>query len=375
MKLTHWGILALSILLPTAALADFQYQETTQITGGSLLGLMKMAGAFSRQARQTGAPIVSTVYVQGNRMARVSAQSEEIIDLDRETITTIDLDKRTYTEMTFAQMRERMQQISQSATQQQSPNQANVEFKVNVKNTGATRQISGRNATESILTMQMVSTDAASAQQGALAITNDMWLAQDVPGYSELLEFNKKLAAKMGDLYRNVGAAGPFAAMQPGMKQGMADMAKQVSQMKGIPVEQVMRMGMTTNGEPLPAASEAPLPEGSSAPNPQGEQSQISAAPSAGEVAKQSAASAIESRLGGFGFGGFGRKKKQSPAPDNQSANADASPTATKAPQAQAANVLMESKTAMTSFSSAPIDSAKFTVPAGFTQVQLPQAR
>jgi hypothetical protein len=152
-------------------------------------------------------------------------------------------------------------------------------------------------------------------------------------------------------------------------------MAKQVSQMKGIPVEQVMRMGMTTHGEPLPAASEAPLPEGSSVPNPQGEQSQNSAAPSAGEVAKQSAASAIESRLGGFGFGGFGRKKKQSPAPDNQSANADAAPTATKAPQAQAANVLMESKTDMTSFSSAPIDSAKFTVPAGFTQVQLPQAR
>ena len=29
--------------------ADFTYTETTQLTGGSMRGLMKMAGAFSKQ--------------------------------------------------------------------------------------------------------------------------------------------------------------------------------------------------------------------------------------------------------------------------------------------------------------------------------------
>src|SRR5438874_2023795 len=69
--------------------ADFTYTETTQITGGSMLGLMKMAGAFSKDARKAGEPIVSTVAIKGNRMAHVNPTSTEIIDLDAETITTI----------------------------------------------------------------------------------------------------------------------------------------------------------------------------------------------------------------------------------------------------------------------------------------------
>jgi hypothetical protein len=46
MKFSRYCALGLILALPAAALADFQYKETTQITGGSLLGVMKMAGAF-----------------------------------------------------------------------------------------------------------------------------------------------------------------------------------------------------------------------------------------------------------------------------------------------------------------------------------------
>jgi len=38
MNRLQFSALGLSLLLPTAALGDFQYQETTQITGGSLGG-------------------------------------------------------------------------------------------------------------------------------------------------------------------------------------------------------------------------------------------------------------------------------------------------------------------------------------------------
>lgn len=397
MKLYRYGVLGLSLLLPVAALADFQYQETTQITGGSLLGLMKMAGAFSRQAKEAGAPIVSTVYVQGNRMARINAQSIEIVDLDKETITNIDLAKHTYTQVTFDQMRQQLQQavrqakenqaqqkVSAPSPQQQAPNNMDVKFKVNVRNTGATKQVSGVSASESILTMQMEATNTANGQQGAFAITNDMWVAPEIPGYDEYREFNQKLAAKMGDIFGSSGMASSLAAMQPSQAQGMSQMVKEVSKLKGIPVQQVMRMGATANGQPLPAASEAPLPANSTPDT-----------PSAGDIAKQSAHSAIASQLSAFhlgGFGhnntqipaadaatdtatsgiasklsgfGFGHKKKQTPPPAD-AANPQQTPTAT---------VLMESQTNLTSFSSAPIDSAKFSVPAGFTQVQPPAQR
>jgi hypothetical protein len=45
--------------------------------------MMKMVGTFSKAARQIGDPIVTTVMVKGNRMARISKDRSEIIDLDK----------------------------------------------------------------------------------------------------------------------------------------------------------------------------------------------------------------------------------------------------------------------------------------------------
>lgn len=105
--------------VPSALYADFSYTETTQITGGSIVGLMRMAGVFSRQARQAGDPIISTVMVKGNRMVRSNAMRTEIVDLDKETITTIDHTKKQYTTMTFQQMK---QQLEEAQARQSSNN-------------------------------------------------------------------------------------------------------------------------------------------------------------------------------------------------------------------------------------------------------------
>lgn len=383
MKLYRYGVFCLCLLLPAAALGDFQYQETTQITGGSMLGMMKFAAHFSKQASQANAPVVSAVYVQGNRMARVNAHTIEIIDLDGGTITNVDLDKHTYTQMTFEQMRQAMQQGMQQAQakmaqqkdstpqQPQVPENVKLDFKVNVRNTGASKQVSGLNANEAILTMQLQGTDTDTGKQGAFAITNDMWMAPDIPGYDELRAFNRKMAEKMGDLFVNSGLSAQFnqlKAMHPEASQGMSDLIKESSKLKGIPVEQVMRMGATTNGQPLPAASEAPLPQNQ----------QTQQGPSAGDVAQQTANdtatstanNTISSKLSKFGvsgfsgFHGFGHKKQQTPPPQDDSATAQQQPPAS--------TVLMETTTELTSFSSAPIDSSKFNVPAGFQQVQPP---
>ena len=56
---------------------------------------------LSSQARKAGDPVVSTIYIKGNRMAKVNPDSIEIIDLDKETITSIDNLKHTYTVMTL----------------------------------------------------------------------------------------------------------------------------------------------------------------------------------------------------------------------------------------------------------------------------------
>lgn len=338
---------------PAVAHADFTYQESTQITGGSVMSMMKVAGAFSKQARQLGDPILTSVMVRENRMIRNSKDHSEIVDLDAGTITEIDHLKRQYTTMTFEQMRQQMEAAMAKAKAEQSkqqpqaagnaPQNVDLKFNIKVRNTDASRDVAGLSAKESIMTMSMDATDQKSGQTGALAITNDMYLAPDIPGYDEVRDFEKRFALKLGTVLR--GAINPqmMAMMQqPAAGKGMADMVEEMSKLKGVPVLQIMRMGTTVDGMPLPAASEAPLPAG---PPP----------PSAGDIAKQSASAAIMNSLP---FGGFGRKKKQEePAPV-----ADSSAQATSA-------VLIEMNTQMTNFSKASVDPSQFSPPAGYKQV------
>jgi hypothetical protein len=361
MKIVKGAIVGLLVVACASSHADFSYTETTQVTGGSMLGLMKMAGAFSRQARQAGEPIVSTVAIKGNRMAHINPTNIEIIDLDAETITNIDVLKKQYTVVTFAQMKqqiedaaakmkEQQQKAQPAAPQPQQTSTTDVTFQVHVRSTGQSKDVSGLSANESILTMNMDATDKSSGQTGSMAITNDMWLVAEIPGYDEVKEFYRKFALKMGTVFSSAINPAMLAQYQ-GASQGMADMAKEMSKLKGTPVLQVMRMGMTTDGTPLPAASEAALPPPPSGPT----------MPSAGDVAQQSASSAIASKLGGFGLGGFGKKKKADPPPPDPAATAAAS---------QTWSVLTETSTQVGGFSRTVSD-ASFAIPAGFKQVQM----
>jgi hypothetical protein len=355
-------------------LADASYKETTQITGGSIVGVMKMAGTFSSQARKADQPVTSEVYVSGNRMARVRPDGTEIIDLDAGTITHIDPVKHQYTTTTFEQMRQQLEQAQRDAEAKakeakteaqkqpadQAPQNVDMSFDVHVRETGAAKEVSGLNTKEAIMTMALNATDKNTQQSGALAITNDMWLATSTPVYDEVRAFDEKFAQKMGQVFSgNQGMQGMPALMgQPGAAKGMADMAKEVSKLKGVPILQVMRMGMTPNGQPLPAASEAPLPA-SNGP----------AMPTAGDVAQQTATSAVASTLGGFGLGGFGHKKK--PAAQSQPADTPGKGTAAD----PASSVLIESSTTLSDFSSAPVDGSHFQVPTGYQQVAAPGSR
>ncbi len=366
-------VLALFLMLPWPAFADFQYSETTRITGGAIVQMTKMLGAFSKDMRRLEEPVVSTVYIKGNRMAHVTPETTQIIDLDKETITNVDHQKKTYSVVTFQQMKQqieeaqrqaqqRMEQQRQQQPQQAPPNNVDMSFDVKVRNTGASKQVAGMRASESILAMNLNAKDKQTGQQGSLAMTNDMWMAPEIPGYAEVREFQRKFALKMGAMLS--GSLSPrMLGMQPGAAQGMAEMAKEMSKLKGVPVLQIMRVGSMPNGQPLPAASEAPLPPPTEGPQ----------MPSAGEVAEKSATSAITSKLGGLGgFGGFGRKKKKE---ETKEQPADAQ----KSQRGQAAQtgpaVFMESNTEITSFSSAPVDPAKLQVPAGYVQVQPPDVR
>jgi hypothetical protein len=367
MSIRFASIAGFVLLSSTALLADFSYEQTTRITGGMAASLARFAG------KQATEPVTQTVLLKGNRLAHVSPKNADVIDLDKETFTHIDFEKKTYAVTTFQEMKQRMEEAMRSldnksnkgADTQERPD---VSFKASVKETGQTRDLSGLTTKEFILILAMTGTDKKSGQAGTINVTNDMWMAPEIPGYDQVRAFYKRMGEKMGMMF---GGTNPMGMMRPEMTKAMSEMAEEMSKMKGIPVLQVTRMGSTANGEPLPAASEAPDLS---------TQSQIQM-PSAGEVAGNAAGSAAAGaaqsrmgRLGGLagglgGFGGFGRKKKEQPK------EPEAAPQQEGAQGQQGALLLLETTTEYSNFSASPVDASKMEVPSGFKQVESEMGR
>src|SRR5205807_5334072 len=113
MKFNRPSLLVLMLVcsLSWACFADFQYTETSKITGGAAVGAMKFAGVFSKDARQATQGTTATISFKGNKMRREDSLGQvEIIDLDARSITNIDTKKKTYSTMTFDEMRARMEE-------------------------------------------------------------------------------------------------------------------------------------------------------------------------------------------------------------------------------------------------------------------------
>jgi len=373
---------------------EVSYQETAKITGGSISSMMKFAGAFSKDARKAGEPIVTTIAVKGNRMARVTQDYADITDLDARTVTHVDKIKHEYSVTTFAQIKQALQQSMEKAkTDQNQPasqpgaaspttKDPNVQlaFDVHVRKTGATKQLSGVDTNEMILTVNLNGTDKSSGQQGALAVTNDMWIGPEPAGFAEVRDFERKLATEMGSAFRPAPEISGMA-QQPQSSDALKAMAKEMSQLQGVPLLQVMRMGITANGQALPAASEAPLSgtnnNGPSLGDAIGAQVIRTGEQTAQQTAAQETAQRVRGALGSNlgsaigGFGGFGHKKKPSATQEGTAASTPSSQTAAKPADSA---VLIESVTELTNLTQ-HVDLAIMEVPSGFTLVANPDLK
>lgn len=354
-------VLAMVALLP--AFGDFSYQEKSQMTGGAAATMMKALGPFMKKARE---PITSAVYIKGNKMARVTAESANIIDLDAETITEVHFQKKTYSVVTFQQMKEAMERGLAQAQQQkqQAPAEdpkAKVEFKLDVKETGQQKNISGIDCKEFILTTQMEGTNTETGQSGTMTMTQNIWLGAYAAGYDEVREFHKRMAMKMAS---SLAAPAAMMAMNPQFMKGAAEMAKEAQKLQGMHVLTVTRM--TGAGGPGQAGSAAPAGN----TNTRSQQTQ-QAPPDKGTIAD----SVVRGQLGRIGLGGLGRRKKTEDAPPPPPPPPPAAEQQQAPAQGAGEGVLMEMTMETFGWTSAPVDPSKFQVPGGFKQEESPMLR
>jgi hypothetical protein len=161
---------------------------------------------------------VTKHYLKGERMTIDDGNRVTIMDFDAQTMTVLDNAAKTYTVKKFSDI---------------AKTTPVVDITADVKNTGEKKVINGYNASQVIMTMDV---DMAQAKRAGMKarMEIEIWVSKDVPGSQELAAF-----------YRKNGAHFPMGGLgggNPSMQQAMAKLQRQMAELDGVPVMEVIRM-------------------------------------------------------------------------------------------------------------------------------------
>src|ERR1700730_7887369 len=363
----------LASILP--ARADFKYTETSQMTGGSMLSMMKFASKFARgdakkQEKDMLKPTSTTHYVKGDRLRTDNEDgTSQIIDVGGRRVIFVDNNNKTYAVATFDQIKaaidqaaQQMQQNPQTPQEKAVPQDVQLTLKPTIKVMpgGAGRTILDQATNETNvqidLAMQGTATGASAPPPGqpnsatfTSTMNMDTYVAPNVTGYKEFAEFYRRMAQEVS--WMKIPSL-PGMQIDPRAAEGMAELQKNSDALKGFPMLSYVSMTMsaTADGQTQTLGSQNGNASNSKPSNPPSSQSDHSP-------------SSLESQAVLKGLGGlFGKKKK-----DNDSAPAANTLPPNPHPDP---NALMEMTTAVTSFSTSSLDGSLFDIPSGFQQIQ-----
>jgi hypothetical protein len=318
--------------LSTPCFADFQYTETTKITGGAAAGAMKFAGVFSKDARQATQGSTSTISFKANKMRREDSMGQvEIIDLDGRRVTQIDTRKKTYSTITFDEMRARMEEARKKAAAEQAkrnkeqPSQVKITPKVTITPGTGSKKLLDYTAKEMKMRvdMEMTSDDPkAKGQTANMWVDSDSYIAP-VKGYDEVKHFYQRMAKEMD------WVPGAMMGANAQIAPAMVEYRKSATALNGMPLFSLVSVGMA--GQP--------------------------GAPQQTSHEDQKSSGNPISSIGGI----FGKKKKKDDAAQDD--KSDAKPSG-------AQGSLMDTSTEVTSVSTSPVDANLFKIPDGYKQVE-----
>jgi hypothetical protein len=194
--------------------ADYSYQRRIQITAGELYDALRALGPRTPGIHD---PVATTNLIKGNRMALIVRGHTTVIDLAAETITEIDFPKKTYLVTPFAQMKKLLEDAAAHVPHESS-------FKVAVQKPGPAKVMGILNASETVLAI-----DGAGGEN----ITVDAWIGT-VPGYEQMIDFDRRLADKLG--YAFAAGIAQLALHAPQTLEGFSEAAKELNKTTGAPL-------------------------------------------------------------------------------------------------------------------------------------------
>ena len=223
---------------------------------------------FGGKAARDG--VTSTVALKGNRMMTTTGDSGgQIIDLAEEKVYNLDLKKKSYRVVTFAELRQQMEEARKRAQEeaakapeadkpaQRDPNAKEVEVDFDVKNTGEKKDINGFATTQSIMTITVREKGKTLQQGGGMVLTSDIWLTPSIPAMKEVADFHMKYAQKLfGPMIEGASPQDMASAMAmyPQMKPALERMAAEGRKLQGTAILTTTTIDAVQSAEQMAAA-------------------------------------------------------------------------------------------------------------------------
>jgi hypothetical protein len=197
------------------------------------------------------------VAVKGDREARLTQETGQIVDLSEEKVYDLDLKKKVYKTTTFAELRRRMEEARKKAQEEAQRAQAKgdnkaaanqqepqVEVDFDLKNTGQKKTINGFDTSQEVMTITVRQKGKTLEQAGGLVLTADLWIAPKIDAMKEVQDFQIRYAQKLygGTMLAGVQAEqmATVMAMYPMMKQAIGRMNVEGDRVQGTAILSTM---------------------------------------------------------------------------------------------------------------------------------------
>jgi hypothetical protein len=258
--------------------ADVRTEERTKFELGGMLG--KVVNLFGGKDTREGT--MTTVALKGSRKSMLNDTTGQIIDLTEEKIYDLDVKRKTYRVMTFADLRQRMEEArakaEEAAREEQAKEKAepqptsrpedSVEIDVDVKPSGQKRVINGFSTSQVVVTVTVREKGKTLEQSGGLTITTDMWMAPQMPAMKELMDFEMQYAQQLfGPMIAGASPQDMASAMAiyPMLKPALEKMNAEQSKVEGTAILTTVKVEAVKSAEQF--AQERKQAEESSKPN------------------------------------------------------------------------------------------------------------
>ncbi|MEO8071306.1 MAG: hypothetical protein ABI652_07875 [Acidobacteriota bacterium] len=265
-RLITWSALFIvAVLASPSLLADVKTRDKSTFSLEGVMG--SMVRMFGGSAARDG--ITATVAVKGDRKSSINDNNGQIVDLTEQKLYTLDVKKKEYKVTTFAELRAAYEKAKADAAKQakdMKPEEKQqvedagkqLEFEIDIKETGEKKSIAGYDTHEVVMTITGHEKGKALEEGGGIVLTNNIWMGPKIAALDESRDFELRYAkAVYGESFAaDMQQMAAMVAMYPAFTTMSTKMQTEGKKLQGTALSSSTTFESVRSAEQMKAAAD-----------------------------------------------------------------------------------------------------------------------